>query len=167
MELVIVEDDLSSPDVEKLLKLHAAEMRSNSPEGACHFLPIDELRDRSVTVSTARVGDQPAGCGAVQELDERHGEVKSMRTAPGHLGRGVGRAVLGHIVDVARRRGYERLSLETGTGESSAASRASLRVLRIQGVRAVRSICRQRLQSVLHPAPLTATSLLRTGLSID
>ena len=122
MEVVIVEDDLSSPDVEKLLELHAAEMRSNSPEGACHFLPIDELRDQTVTVWTARVGDQLAGCGAVQELDERHGEVKSMRTAPGHLGRGVGRAVLDHIVDVARRRGYERLSLETGTGESFAAA---------------------------------------------
>lgn len=122
MELIIVEDDLSSRVVEELLELHAADMRSNSPEGACHFLPIDELRDRSVTVWSAWDRDQLAGCGALQELDERHGELKSMRTAPDHVGRGVGRAVLDHIVDVARRRGYERLSLETGTGDSFAAA---------------------------------------------
>ena len=122
MELAIVEDDLSSSAIERLLELHAAEMRANSPEGACHFLPIDELRDRSVTVWSAWDGDRLAGCGAMQELDERHGEIKSMRTAPDHLGRGVGRAVLDHIVDIARRRGYERLSLETGTGESFAAA---------------------------------------------
>ena len=122
MAPVIVEDDLSSPVVEELLELHAADMRSNSPEGDCHFLPIDELRDQSVTVWSAWVGQQLAGCGAMQELDERHGEVKSMRTAPDHLERGVGRAILDHIVDVARRRCYERLSLETGAGESFAAA---------------------------------------------
>jgi putative acetyltransferase len=122
MELVIVEDDLSSPVVTDLIEFHAAEMRANSPEGACHFLPIDELRHHDVTVWSAWDGGRLAGCGAVQELDQRHGEVKSMRTAPDHLGRGVGRAVLDHIVDVARRRGYERLSLETGTGESFAAA---------------------------------------------
>lgn len=118
----IVEDDLSSAAMVALLDLHAAEMRANSPEGACHFLPIDELRDRSVTVWSVWEGDVLAGCGALQELDVGSGEVKSMRTAPDHLGRGVGRATLGHIIDVATRRGYRQLSLETGTGGSFAAA---------------------------------------------
>ena len=118
----IVHDDLSSPQIAALLELHAAEMRANSPEGACHYLPIDGLRDPSVTVWSVWVGDDLAGCGALRELDERHGEVKSMRTAPEHLGHGVGRAVLDHVIVVARERGYERLSLETGTAASFAAA---------------------------------------------
>ncbi|MFN9772167.1 MAG: GNAT family N-acetyltransferase [Burkholderiales bacterium] len=55
------------------------------------------------------------GCGALKELDDaRHGEVKSMRTPRSLRRRGAGRAVLAHILDEARRRGYTRLSLETG-----------------------------------------------------
>jgi len=116
------QDDLSSGEVEALLELHAAEMVTNSPAGACHFLPIDVLRDPAVTVWSAWDGDDLAGCGALQGLDEHHGEVKSMRTAPDHLGRGVGRSLLDHIVAVARERGYEQLSLETGTGDSFGAA---------------------------------------------
>lgn len=55
------------------------------------------------------------GCGALKELDPTHGEVKSMRTADAHRRRGIGRAILAHIVAVARARRYERLSLETGS----------------------------------------------------
>ena len=118
----IRQDDLSSREIQALLELHAAEMRANSPEGACHFLPVDDLRDPAVTVWSAWDRDDLAGCGALQELDENHGEVKSLRTAPDHVGRGAGRALLEHIVAVARERGYERLSLETGTGDAFAAA---------------------------------------------
>ena len=44
-----------------------------------------------------------------------HGEIKSMRTPAMDRGKGSGRAVLDHIISVARQRGYARLSLETGT----------------------------------------------------
>ena len=54
------------------------------------------------------------GCGALKEIDAGHGEIKSMRTAEAHRGRGVARAMVAHIVDESRRRGYRRLSLETG-----------------------------------------------------
>jgi putative acetyltransferase len=60
--------------------------------------------------------------GALKEIAANHGEVKSMRTAPEALGRGVGSAVLAHIVGEARRRGYTRLSLETGSTEPFAAA---------------------------------------------
>ena len=56
-----------------------------------------------------------AGCGALKELDAQHAEVKSMRTATGFLRRGVARQLLQHILDVASERGYQRLSLETGS----------------------------------------------------
>ncbi len=57
------------------------------------------------------------GCGALKELDPRHGEIKSMRTPSALRGRGAARAMLRHIIDVARSRGYSRLSLETGAQE--------------------------------------------------
>lgn len=121
-ELRIIEDDLAGDGIQALLRLHAEGMRSNSPDGACHFLDLAGLQDPLVTVWSAWFDDQLAGCGALQEIEATHGEVKSMRTSPDHLGRGVGRAVLDHIIAVARHRSYERLSLETGTGDSFAAA---------------------------------------------
>jgi putative acetyltransferase len=99
-------------------------MRASSPPEACHVLPIDGLRDPALTFWSARDNGQLVGVGALKELEPRHGEVKSMRTAPEHLGRGVGSLILAYIVEEARRRGYERLSLETGsTAEFAAALR--------------------------------------------
>jgi putative acetyltransferase len=109
--------DLDSGDVQGLLALHFEEMRSTSPPEACHVLPIDALRDPAVTFWSSRDDGELVGIGALKELARDHGEIKSMRTAPHALGRGVGRALLNHITAEARSRGYRRLSLETGSTE--------------------------------------------------
>ena len=114
--------DLDSADVRELLAFHFEQMRSTSPPEACHVLPADGLRDPAVTFWSVREAGQLLGVGALKELAPDHGEVKSMRTAPSALGRGVGRALLHHIVAEARRRGYSRLSLETGSTEPFAAA---------------------------------------------
>jgi putative acetyltransferase len=111
------EGDLDSADVEALLDAHFADMRSISPPEACHVLPVDGLRDPSVTFWSLREDGRLLAVGALKALDSGHGEVKSMRTAREALGRGAGRAMLEHIVAEARRRGYRRLSLETGSTE--------------------------------------------------
>jgi putative acetyltransferase len=116
--LRIVVDDLEGAEIRALLQLHAEGMLSNSPSDACHFLDLSGLQRPDVTVWSIWSGDRLAGCGALRELAPDHGEVKSMRTAPDHLRRGVGGHVLTHIVATARERSYRRLSLETGTGES-------------------------------------------------
>ncbi|MEZ5340377.1 MAG: GNAT family N-acetyltransferase [Acidimicrobiales bacterium] len=108
-------------------------MLDNSPADACHFLDLTGLRKPEVTVWSAWDGAELAGCGALRQIDPTHGEVKSMRTAPAHLGRGVGRAVLNRIVGVATDRGYQRLSLETGRGE---AFEAAIHVYRAFGFEA-------------------------------
>ncbi|MDF2645840.1 MAG: acetyltransferase, partial [Paenibacillus sp.] len=59
--------------------------------------------------------DELVGCGAIKELDSQHGEIKSMRTSSSHLRKGVARRILEHIIEEAKRRGYQRLSLETGS----------------------------------------------------
>ena len=109
--------DLDSDDVQQLLAFHFAQMRGSSPPDSCHVLAVDGLRDPAVTFWSLRERRRLLGIGALKQLDPRHGEVKSMRTAPGELGRGAGRAMLDHIVAEARRRGYRRLSLETGSTE--------------------------------------------------
>jgi putative acetyltransferase len=122
MELTFHEGDLDSPDVVHLLHFHFEQMQSTSPPEACHVLPLDGLKHPAVTFWSAREDGELVGVGALKELAPDHGEVKSMRTAPAALGRGVGSVVLAHIVAEARRRGYTRLSLETGSTEPFAAA---------------------------------------------
>jgi len=122
MGLTFHEGDLDSEDVRSLLEYHLAAMRASSPPEACHVLPSDGLRDPALTFWSVREDGGLLGVGALKELEPAHGEVKSMRTAPDALRRGVGGAMLAHIVAEARRRGYKRLSLETGSTEEFAAA---------------------------------------------
>jgi putative acetyltransferase len=107
-------DDLSRPAIHGLLNEHLQNMRSLSPPESVHALDLDRLRRPGITFWSAWEGEVLLGCGALLELDRRHGEVKSMRTPEARRRTGAGRALLTHIIGVARARGYERLSLETG-----------------------------------------------------
>ena len=108
-------DDLTRPAIHALLNEHLQNMYELSPPESVHVLDLDKLRKPEITFWTAWEGTELVGCGALKELDRTHGEVKSMRT-PSHRRRaGVGRAILRHVIDVARSRSYKRLSLETGS----------------------------------------------------
>jgi putative acetyltransferase len=122
MALTFHEGDLDRPDVVDLLRFHFEQMQSTSPPEACHVLPLHGLKHPAVTFWSAREDGRLVGVGALKELAPDHGEMKSMRTAPEALGRGVGSVVLAHIVGEARRRGYIRVSLETGSTEPFAAA---------------------------------------------
>ena len=111
----IREGGLRDPQVIDLLNVHFAGMLANSPAESCHFLDLSGLEAADVTFWTAWEGETLLGMGALKQLDPAHGEIKSMRTVERHLGKGVGAAMLAHIVETARARGYERLSLETGS----------------------------------------------------
>lgn len=108
-------DDPERDDVRALLEEHLRNMHAITPAGSVHALDVGRLKVPSITFWSVRDGDTLLGCGALKQLDARHGEIKSMRTTQAVRGRGVGRAMLAHIVDAARRRGYARLSLETGS----------------------------------------------------
>lgn len=108
-------DDLSRPAIHELLDEHLRSMRALSPPESVHALDLDALRRPEITFWSAWDGALLLGCGALLELDGKHGEVKSMRTPEARRRTGAGRALLMHIIEVARERGYERLSLETGS----------------------------------------------------
>jgi putative acetyltransferase len=109
-------DDLSSSATQALVRLHLMEMHANSPPSQAFALDLSGLRGPGLTVWSAWEGDQIVGMGALKEIEASSGEVKSMRTHPKHLRRGVASALLEHIVSESLARGYIRLSLETGTG---------------------------------------------------
>ncbi|MGZ3247769.1 MAG: GNAT family N-acetyltransferase [Croceibacterium sp.] len=111
-------DDLTRPEIHALLNEHLQSMHALSPPESVHALDLERLRQPGIAFWSAWDGSLLLGCGALKELDRRHGEVKSMRTPTTLRRRGAGRALLAHIVEVARTRAYERLSLETGSQEA-------------------------------------------------
>lgn len=125
--MTITEGGLADPDVIALLRAHLQGMADHSPPESVHALDVEGLKAPDVTFWTMRVGGEVAGCIALKQLDARHGEIKSMRTASAHLRKGVAAALLEHLVAEARRRGYERLSLETGSGPGFEAAHALYR----------------------------------------
>jgi putative acetyltransferase len=111
-------DDLTRPAIHELLREHLRHMHELSPPESVHALDLDKLRAPDVTFWSAWEGSLLLGCGALKELDAKHGEVKSMRTPSALRRRGAGKALLEHIIRVARSRSYERLSLETGSHDA-------------------------------------------------
>ena len=108
-------DDLMSPQIAELLADHLREMNEHSPPDSVHALDLENLRRPEITFWSIWDGEELVGCGALKELDEKHAEIKSMRTDPKYRGRGAGKLMLRHILDQAKQRGYQRLSLETGS----------------------------------------------------
>ncbi|HEX5707658.1 MAG TPA: GNAT family N-acetyltransferase [Pyrinomonadaceae bacterium] len=113
MEIKI--DDLSGPEVHELLREHLRSMFLHSPPESVHALDVEELRGPDITFWTVWEEGELLGCGALKALDSRHAEIKSMRTSERHLRKGVARNLLRYILEEAGRRGYARLSLETGS----------------------------------------------------
>lgn len=108
-------DDLSDPAIHALLEEHLQDMHALSPRESVHALDLAGLRHPSISFWSAWEGPVLLGCAALRELDAGHGEIKSMRTPNAQRRRGAGRALLAHLIAEAAARGYQRLSLETGS----------------------------------------------------
>lgn len=111
------------PAVTQLLQLHLDDMAVHSPPESIHALDVDALCTPQITFWAAWQDTDLMGCGALLELDSSQGEIKSMRTANAFLRQGVARAILDTIMATANARGYQRLSLETGSMEAFAPAR--------------------------------------------
>lgn len=109
------EGGLDDPRVIALVTFHQAEARAATPQDNAHAMGTGGLRHPDISFWGIWDGETLLGIGALRQISADHGEIKSMRTAPGQLRRGVARAILDHLVSLARTRGYARVSLETGT----------------------------------------------------
>jgi len=108
-------DDLSGPEIAELLGEHLQCLAEVTPPESRHALDLDGLRKAGITFWSVWEGRELAGCGALKELDAGHAEIKSMRTSKAYLRKGVATKLLQHLIEEAMRRGYRRLSLETGS----------------------------------------------------
>ena len=106
-------DDLTGTEIAELINGHLTSMATHSPPESIHALNLKELNKPGITFWSVWVGNELVGCGALKELDMNHGEIKSMKTSPNYLRRGVARRMLEHIIHVAKERNYKKLSLET------------------------------------------------------
>ncbi|WP_038615522.1 GNAT family N-acetyltransferase [Dyella jiangningensis] len=107
-------DDLRGPEIAALLQEHLDDMKLHSPPESIHALDLEKLRRPEITFWSLWQDGELLGCGAIRQLDVTHGEIKSMRTSNRHRRKGVAARMLQHILDEAKQRGYQRLSLETG-----------------------------------------------------
>ena len=107
--------DLSDPRIIALLRFHFDKCHEVTPPGSAHAFDVSRLAAPDVDFWAAWEGETLLGTGALKRLDQSHGEVKSMHTAETARRRGVGSAILRHIIATAKGRGLTRLSLETGS----------------------------------------------------
>lgn len=119
--------DFDDARVQALLRLHIEGMHASSPPGTCFVLDLSGLKVPEITFLTAWDGPQLMGMGAIKDLGDRTGEIKSMRTHPDHLRKGVGEEILKELIRIAKKRGYRRISLETGTSDDFDAALALYR----------------------------------------
>ena len=122
--IAIREGGLGDARVEALIRHHRDEARATTPVCNAHSLDSGGLAAPDVRFFSAWEGDELAGIGALKAIDAGHAELKSMRTAPAHLRKGVARAMLDHLVATARAAGFKQLSLETGTAAMFAPANA-------------------------------------------
>ncbi|MEN0000904.1 MAG: GNAT family N-acetyltransferase [Pseudomonadota bacterium] len=110
----IREDDLSGPEIADLLQRHLDHMHSTTPADSVYALDIDGLRVPEISFWSAWEGDDLVGCVALKDHGDGLGEIKSMHTRAEQRGKGIARKLLETLMDEARARRMERLSLETG-----------------------------------------------------
>ena len=120
----IANDDPRAPDVRALLAAHLGFAAEHTRPEDIFALDLDGLLDPAISFFSYRADGRVLAVGALKRLDDEHAELKSMHTAEAARGQGIGRAMLRHLVGVARERGYRRLSLETGSSPGFAPARA-------------------------------------------
>jgi putative acetyltransferase len=120
----IVLDPLTGPEIAALLQEHLTDMNAVSPPESKHALDLDGLKANNISFWTLWQQQQLVGCVALKQLSPSQGEIKSMRTATAFRGQGLGKLLVTHVIDEAKRRGYQQLYLETGAMDYFAPARA-------------------------------------------
>jgi len=120
-------DDPLEVDVRNLIETHLRFTHDQSPPEDVHALDPDSLAEEGVEFFSIRSDGNLLGVGALKDLGNHHAELKSIHISESARGRGIGRAMVDHLIDLATERGFRRVSLETGAMEAFAPSRSLYR----------------------------------------
>ena len=112
-----IENNFDNAEVNDLLIKHFNELRSVSPDDSCHVLDIKGLKDPSIKFWSFWDNNQLIGCAALKFLEDKHGEFKSIRVEDNSRGKGFGKKIISHLIEVAKNEGIKKLSIETGAGD--------------------------------------------------
>ena len=121
------EGNFDNSEVNNLLKKHFIELRKVSPEGSTHVLDIEGLRDPSIKFWSLWENNELVGCGALKFLEKKHGEFKSIRVADKFRKTGVGKKIIDHLIEEAKKLEVSKLSIETGAGNLKTKTATSTR----------------------------------------
>ena len=113
----VIENNFDNAEVNHLLTKHFIELRSVSPDDSCHVLDIKGLKDSSIKFWSFWDNNQLIGCAALKFLDDERGEFKSIRVEDNSRGKGFGKKIISHLIEVAKNEGIKKLSIETGAGD--------------------------------------------------
>ena len=113
----VIENNFDNAEVNHLLTKHFIELRSVSPDDSCHVLDIKGLKDSSIKFWSFWDNNQLIGCAALKFLENEHGEFKSIRVEDNSRGKGFGKKIISHLIEVAKNEGIKKLSIETGAGD--------------------------------------------------
>ena len=111
-----IEGNFDNSEVNNLLKKHFIELRSVSPAGSTHVLDINGLKDPSIKFWSLWENNELVGCGALKFLEKKHGEFKSIRVADNYRKKGIGKKIIDHLIEEAKKLEVSKLSIETGAG---------------------------------------------------
>ncbi|MBU2958125.1 GNAT family N-acetyltransferase [Paracoccus sp. 1_MG-2023] len=123
MNITIASEDPRHPDLDLLFHRHAEAMQADTPPESMHMLPRAELVSDRIGFFVLRIDGRPCAMGALKDLGDGLGELKSMHVLSEDRGRGLSRQMLAHLMKTARAQGLTHLSLETGAQASFAAAR--------------------------------------------
>ncbi len=107
--------DIRDPDAARLLEAMCVELSARYHRPPSPFV-LEEV------LVVARQNGEPAGCGALRQIDETTVEVKRMYVIPSARRQGIARQVLAELERVAAELGNEKVILETGIIQPEALS---------------------------------------------
>jgi GNAT superfamily N-acetyltransferase len=123
--IIVQPDDPRGEAATKLMSALLAEEAERysdlGPDTFDSFRPEDVLAPRSAFV-IARLDAQPAGCGALREIDAGSAEINRIYVTPSMRRRGIGRAILAELERRAVEFRHRVIRLVTGNRQPEAVS---------------------------------------------